>query len=177
MEEVWKPIIGYEGIYEVSNMCRVRTLDHYVNNRWRNGPKHIHATIKRQSYHKDGRPFVVLSKNGVNKKFPVYRLMAMAFIPNPNNLPEINHKDENPANNSLDNLEWCDRNYNINYGTRTKKSTESKYKPILALKNNVPFFIFKSSKEAAFVLGVSVSLISMAIHKNCRARGLNFNFI
>lgn len=174
IEEIWKPIPNYEGLYEVSNKCRVRTIDHYVNNRLHNGMKIVHGRIKRLCYSKDKRPFVELSKEGINKKYPVYRVMAMAFIPNPNNLPEINHIDENPSNNNLENLEWCDRKYNINYGTRTIRSIESKYRPVIASKDGIPFMIFKSSKEAALVLNVSVSLISMAIHKNRKAKGLNF---
>lgn len=177
MEEVWKPVVGYEGLYEVSNMCRVRTVDHYVNNRLHNGLKIVRGRIKQQYYQKDGRPAVELSRYGINRRFPTYRLVAMAFIPNPNNLPEINHIDENPANNSIDNLEWCDRTYNINYGTRTERSIESKYRPIVAIKDNTPFVMFKSSKEAANVLGVSVSLISMAIRRKTKAKGLYFNFL
>lgn len=62
----------------------------------------------------------MLCKNGKTKRFSVHRLVAQAFIPNPNNLPIINHKDENPSKNIVDNLEWCDYEYNNNYGTLPK---------------------------------------------------------
>ena len=65
---------------------------------------------------------VVLYKEGKGKTFQVHRLIATAFIPNPSNLPQVNHKDENPSNNHLENLEWCNAKYNINYGTRTERA-------------------------------------------------------
>ena len=176
MEEIWKPITEYEGLYEVSNLCRVRTVKHYVNH-WKGGLKRINQSIRKQRIEADGRPRVVLSKNGVNRKFPTYRLMAIAFLPNPNGYKEINHKDENPSNNSLDNLEWCDRKYNINYGTRTLRSKITKRQPLLAYKNGNPFMFFSSSQEAAHILNVSVSLISMAIHNKTKAKGLIFKKI
>lgn len=75
---------------------------------------------------KSGYYIVNLHKNGVMKSYRINRLVAIAFIPNPNNLPLVNHKDENKLNNSVDNLEWCDIKYNNNYGNRNKKLSESK---------------------------------------------------
>jgi hypothetical protein len=65
---------------------------------------------------------VSLTKNKIAKKHKVHRLVAIAFIDNPDNLPQVNHKDENKTNNSVENLEWCDAKYNINYGTRTERA-------------------------------------------------------
>ena len=104
MKEEWRDIKGYEGKYQVSNLGRVYSYhkrDFLVLN-----PR------------KDGRLQVSLCKNGVNKMFKVHRLVAESFIPNPNNLPQINHRDENPKNNRVENLEWCTHKYNMNYGTR-----------------------------------------------------------
>lgn len=106
MEE-WKEVPGYEGLYEVSNTGNVRSL---IKN------KIIKGFINRCGYR-----LVGLTKNGIFKRFQVHRLVAQAFIPNPDNLPQINHKDENPSNNMVDNLEWCDATYNINYGARTDR--------------------------------------------------------
>ena len=72
-----------------------------------------------------GYMYVNLRKDGVTKQQYIHRLVAQAFIPNPNNLPEVNHKDEDKTNNNVKNLEWCDRKYNINYGTRTAKFYET----------------------------------------------------
>ena len=122
-EEIWRPIVGYEGLYEVSSYGRVRSLDRYDNkNHFRKG------LIMKQN--NDGRGYmsVILCLNGKIKKYLVHRLVAQAFIPNPDNLPEVNHKDENPENNSVTNLEWCDHSYNINYGTRKDKVRESQLK-------------------------------------------------
>lgn len=120
----WKIIEGYEN-YEVSNFGHVR----------RNG-KILSPGVNKKHLQ------VGLSKNGKIVHRFVHRLVAEAFIPNPQNLPQINHKDENPANNfvwvnpdgSVDpersNLEWCDCRYNINYGTRTERMIRTKYKPV-----------------------------------------------
>ena len=122
-EEIWRPIVGYEGLYEVSSYGRVRSLDRYVNNNsFRKG--------KVLSPGKDtiGYLFVVLSCNGKCKTIRVHRLVAQAFIPNPDNLPEINHINEDKTDNRVDNLEFCNRKYNINYGSRKDKVKDTKIK-------------------------------------------------
>lgn len=117
MDEIWKDIEGYKGLYQVSNTGQVRSLNY------------LHTgEVKplKQDTNKKGYKLVSLSKNGKKKKYLVHRLVAIAFIPNPNDLPIINHKDENPSNNNVNNLEWCTSEYNNNYGTRTKRASESK---------------------------------------------------
>lgn len=115
--EIWKSVVGYEGLYEVSNMGRVRSLDHISSNRLFKGKVmsqfNIYTPGKRHPF-----PYkqVKLTKNGKDKMLLVHRLVAMAFLPNPQNLPFINHKDENPSNNRADNLEWCTPKYNSSYG-------------------------------------------------------------
>lgn len=76
---------------------------------------------------------VHLSKNNKHKWFRVHRLVAQAFIPNPLNLPCVNHKDEDKTNNNMENLEWCTHEYNLNYGTRTERAAKTKSKPVLQL--------------------------------------------
>ena len=112
MIEEWKSVVGYEGLYEVSSYGRVRSLDRYdrMNRFWK-------GRILNLCTDGGGYLFVALSSNGKEKNYLVHRMVAQAFIPNPDNLPEVNHKDEDKMNNSVDNLEWCDREYNINYGT------------------------------------------------------------
>lgn len=136
--ELWKWIPGYEGLYMVSTHGRVK----------RNGK------IRKQSTYKSGYMYVGLHKNGKGKNWKIHRLVALAFIPNPDNLPEVNHKDENKTNNHVSNLEWCDRTYNNNYGTRIekfRKSIQGKYTG-----NNSPHYgegkpILMFSKDGEFI--------------------------
>ena len=113
MEE-WKDIPGYEGLYEVSNMGNVRNVR-------RNKLLRLSKTNNRYIR-------VSLCKNGIKTGLTVHRLVAEAFIPNPDNLPEVNHKDEDKSNNSVENLEWCDAKYNIHYGTRSDKVKKTQIK-------------------------------------------------
>ena len=128
MEEIWKPVIGYEGLYEVSNLGRVRSVDRLV--KYSNGQIHLHKgrILSPGLVHKSGYLQVALCNNGKTQHKMVYRLVAEAFLPNIDNLPQVNHKDENPFNNCVDNLEWCTIEYNINYGTRIQKVTETNIK-------------------------------------------------
>lgn len=111
MTEIWKDIEEYEGLYQVSNHGRVRSLDRYDNmGRFRKG--------KMLSIGDNGRGYknVGLNKDGLLRTVYVHRLVAQAFIPNYYDLPQVNHIDEDPSNNHVDNLEWCTNEYNSNYG-------------------------------------------------------------
>lgn len=117
MEEIYKDIKGYEGKYQVSNLGNVKSCK-----------KNKLLSIYKQD---DGYVRVSLWKNNKGKTYYVHRLVAMAFIDNPNKLPEVNHKDENKNNNYVGNLEWCTSQYNMNYGNGAhKKSAENHRKPI-----------------------------------------------
>lgn len=105
MNETWKDITGYEGLYQVSDLGRVRSL------------KFGKVRILNPGRIKSGYLMVGLCRDGKVRNVRVHRLVAEAFIPNPSNCPVINHKDENPGNNVVDNLEWCTAKYNTNYGT------------------------------------------------------------
>ena len=106
MEEIWKDIPGYEGLYQVSNLGNVKSIS------WKNTGAAKNLWLKP---HNKGYYQVELVKNKVKKTYVVHRLVALAFIPNPQNLPVINHKDENKKNNRVENLEWCDFKYNNRY--------------------------------------------------------------
>ena len=113
--EQWRDIEGYEGLYQVSNEGRVKSLG---NNKSRK-EKILEGVKNNCGYLRVG-----LCKDGNQVTKYVHRLVAEAFIPNPQNLPEVNHKDENPSNNCADNLEFCDKKYNNNYGTRKQRAAE-----------------------------------------------------
>lgn len=106
MADKWLPIKGYEGLYEVSNTGKVRSLDRMVRNSSGNGTKLSPGKILKQSDVGNGYLRVDLCKNGEIKHFAVHRLVASSFVKNPENLPMVNHKDENKENNSAENLEW-----------------------------------------------------------------------
>ena len=124
--EKWKPIPGYEGLYEVSSYGRVKSLEKY---RYNNGGKQLlKERILRPINNGNGYFMVRLYKNKTYKYYLIHRLVAEAFIPNPDNLPIINHRDEDKTNNVTDNLEWCDAKYNSNYGTAIERTINTKIK-------------------------------------------------
>ena len=119
MIEEWLDIEGYEGIYQISNLGKVKSLvrysiqSHLLNER-----------ILKQQDNKGGYMYVDLyNKEGIKKKFYIHRLVAQAFIENPNNYPNINHKDINTYNNVVGNIEWCTQKYNCNYGDHSIKQS------------------------------------------------------
>ena len=129
LNEIWKPIKGYEGLYEVSNLGRVKSLV-------RNG-----TILKERILNQ----FIVKNylktnlRNKGQKQYYVHRLVAEAFLPIPNELKQyigtrylqVNHKDENPLNNIVSNLEWCTASYNTNYGTRNERVALKESKIVL----------------------------------------------
>lgn len=124
MAEIWKEITGYEGLYQVSNLGNVRRIKHIETNR--NGVQRIlgDKNIAR-SIDEKGYFLVSLSKDGKQKTRRIHRLVAEMFIPNPNNYPQVNHKDEDKRNNKVDNLEWCTNKYNSNYGNRCQNISKT----------------------------------------------------
>lgn len=107
--EIWKPVVGYEGLYEVSNQGNVRSLNYR---------HHGKISVLKQAKIPQGYMFVYLSKNKKRKMFYVHRLVGQAFLENPYNYPEINHINEKQGDNRVDNLEWCSSKYNTNYSRK-----------------------------------------------------------
>lgn len=116
MSEIWKSVKGWEDLYEVSNFGNIRSL-HYKN------PYLMKPILDNKGYL---RVSFVEKNSKRYKRFAVHRLVAEAFISNPNNLPQVNHKDENKQNNCVDNLEWCTNKYNCNYGKYKDKVRNSR---------------------------------------------------
>ena len=119
MEEIWKDIKGYEGKYQVSNYGNVKSLNYHRTGKER---------LLKPTLQKKGYLYVSLCKP--LKKFKIHRLVAETFIPNPDNLPQVNHKDEDKTNNYVGNLEWCSLLYNINYGNGIIKSCKKRCKKV-----------------------------------------------
>lgn len=148
--EIWKPIKGYENLYEVSNQGNVRSVEHFAEVQRGNQTfirktkgKRIHCNQNMHGYLQ-----VSLCNDGGIKTHSVHRLVLEAFVENTDNLPCINHKDENKANNALDNLERCDYSYNHNYGTCIERNMESQKKRVAQIKDGIVVKIWDSTNEA-----------------------------
>lgn len=127
MEEIWKDVVGYETLYQVSNLGRIKRLQKEYTDTYKSGRHRVlPERLLSPSVNKNGYVLVDLhNEQGRVRKY-VHRIVAEAFISNPDNLPCVNHKDENKANNQLENLEWCDYYYNNNYGTTRKRMVDTR---------------------------------------------------
>ena len=166
MTEEWKDIEGYEGIYQVSNLGRVRSLDHKARHRSRTGNEFevtYKGRIRKQVPNENGYSIVMVKNDGKSRALKVHRLVAQAFIPNPDNLPFVNHKDEDPSNNRADNLEWCTHEYNVRYGTaimRVRNTQLKRANAVLQLDNDGNVLgRFLSLERAAEAMGCCTQLI------------------
>jgi hypothetical protein len=166
MNEIWKNISGYEGLYQVSNFGRVKSFckwkrascpDEYI----------LKDSINNRGYHQ-----VMLYKNTVKKKFLVHRLVAEAFIPNPENLPHINHIDENTGNNSVENLEWCTPQYNNCYGTARFRAMITQGIPVQQrLINGQLLATYTTTTIAQEITGISRKEIAACIRGDLKTAG------
>lgn len=144
--EEWKDVVGYENLYKVSNLGNVKNC--------------LSGRILKLSNDKDGYKLINLRKNGVRKTYKVHRLVAQAFIPNPQNLPFVNHKDEIKSNNRASNLEFCTQKYNLNYGTAQERKAKAKSKPVLQYDKNKNFVKeYTSIMDASRKTGIDFSNI------------------
>lgn len=148
MKEIWKDIKGYEGLYQVSNFGRIKSLPKKRNSKFTE--KEI---ILKLFENTSGYIQTNLWKNKKGKNFLVHKLVAEAFISNNYNFPYINHKDENKQNNRVDNLEWCTAKYNSNYGTRNSRLSS----PVICIELNKTY---NSIKEASKDLNIQQAHIS-----------------
>lgn len=157
MEEEWRPVKGYEGLYEVSNMGRVKSLHR------------SQIIILKQHVDHSGYMHVCLNKDGTPNTKRVHRLVAIAFIQNPNNYEIVNHKDGNKKNNTVDNLEWCTQSYNIKHAYHNSLMNRNKQKKIVILYKR--YGKYDSITEASEALGVTSGALSNAIHRNSSIHG------
>ena len=163
--EIWKDIKGYEGLYQVSDCGRIKSLERDVY--CQNGiVHHLKEKILVPALNNKGYQYVNLSKNGKGKLMLVHRLVAMAFIPNPENKSQINHKNEVKTDNVVENLEWCTASYNALYGTRNERIIQNRRsykfgnaphaKPVFCVELNKKFDCAKRVEEELGIWGTSI---------------------
>lgn len=161
---LWKDIAGYEGRYMVSDEGEVYSLPKIVCGAWEQHRKG--KLLKKGKRGRKGQPqyeFVILvDNNGKSHKESVHRLVAKAFLDNPFCLPEVNHKDENSLNNNVSNLEWCDRQYNIDY---------SKSRPVVQYDDGVVLATYKSISYAGKITGISRRAINNVLSGTSKTAG------
>lgn len=170
MREIWKPVKVFEGLYEVSNLGVLKRLSTALSVGTGNYPrKERIATI---SQNNKGYLKCDLWKNGKRYQKLVHRLVAQAFVPNPNNYPVVNHKDENKENNSADNLEWCNQKYNMNYGSCSNRIGKANSKKVVMLsKNHEKIETFDSIIGAERKTGISNGSIVDCLHGRRKTAG------
>jgi len=179
MEEIWKDIEGYKGLYQVSNLGRIKSL-HGLSER-----------IMKQTLQK-GYLRITLLKNKKQKRFLSHRLVAQAFIPNPENKPQVNHIDEDKENNRVDNLEWVTAKENNDWGTRKSRAIKSSInnpkrdylelgkkfsKSIYYINEKGEKICFSGIHEAARLLNITPNGISANLHGKLKTyKGFVFMF-
>ena len=159
--EIWKDVAGYEGLYQVSDKGRIYSVERIDSRGHRRRGRVLKPVNNGHGYLQVG-----LCKGGTRKRKLMHRLVADAFIPNPKGFLEINHKDENKLNNRVENLEWCTREHNINYGTRTEK-TSKKVRAVEIKTGEV--VTFNSTREAGRK-GYNQGNVSMACRGTHKTR-------
>jgi hypothetical protein len=179
-EEIWKDIVGYKGLYQVSSFGRVKGLQRKckLSESHKADFRIVPEKIINQEI-KVGYCYVGLFSNGKCCRKRVHRLVAEAFIPNPDNLPQVNHKDENKLNNCVENLEWCTGSYNIKYGTcreriakhtnfhspnKLKQYAKRRKKILQFSADGILINIYESLTNAALETKLNIGNISMCCH-------------
>lgn len=171
MQEVWKDISDFEGLYQVSNLGRVKSFRRSTKHRWES------EYILKPSLANNGYYQVTLYDNTHKRKFSVHRLVATAFIPNPDNLPMVNHKDENRLNNEVSNLEWCTARYNNLYGTALIRSIETNSRPVEQLTQDGRVIAsYCSAKVASALLGIHVDTIQKSCRRGTVGKGFYWRY-
>lgn len=178
--EIWKPVRDYEGLYEVSNLGRVKSLSkfHCTSKNYSSLGYWSKEKILKPIVGVQGYLYVNLYKNKKNNFKRIHILVAQAFIKNPNKFPMVNHKDENVMNNVVSNLEWCDNKYNLNYGTAQERKAQKHNKPILQFDLEGNFIKeYESITQVSKETKIPISSISANCHEQRnKTNGYVFKF-
>ena len=172
--EIWKPVKGYEGLYEVSNKGNVRSLDRYVMHG--NRCCLLKGKPKKAYFISTGYLMVDLYKNSQRTHYLIHRLVAEAFIPNPSNLPCIDHINTIRTDNRVENLRWCTRKENSNNPLTIEHIISQKNKSVYYIDEQGKRISFKSMTEAARKIGCSSSTITRALKENRPIHGIQLYF-
>lgn len=174
-EEMWEDIEGYEGTYQVSNQGRVRSLDRHII--YNTGVKRFHkGKILTPEIDRYGYERVDLRESGKHNKQFVHRIVAKAFIPNPEEHPVINHKNEQPTDNRVSNLEWCTVEYNHGYGNARKKNGDANKKQVIGIHKDTGKVIEFNSVNETGEKGFTRTRVSSAANNNKLYRGYYWKF-
>ena len=176
MEEIWKDIESFEGLYQVSNFGRVRSVDHYVTqpNPHNRKPQQVLRPGKLLTFSIGSSGYYQAPLSKGNRKYKtmmIHRIVAKTFVPNPDNLEIVNHKDENKLNNRADNLEWCTTKYNTHYGKNAKRIEVQQ----LDMDGNL-IQEFSSARDAAKALDSVHRRITEACRKGIPFKGFRWKF-
>lgn len=177
MEEIWRDIPGYEGFYQASSLGKIRSVDHVAFcNYDRNYKRTVKGKILSPTTNRYGYSMICMSVEGKIMNKSVHQLVALAFLPNPNNFDQINHKNEIKTDNRPENLEWCDAKYNANYGTKNKRTIKNRTGKTSCIavcctdKNGTPF-CFSSIAEASRQTGVYYGCIRDCLYGKQKTAG------
>lgn len=183
-KEKWKDIDGYEGYYKISNRGRVKRLDVFDKNPKYNGNRLIKGGLRKSTIQSNGYKSVMLTKESKSKRFLIHRLVAIAFIPNPNEFPVVNHIDGNKLNNNVENLEWCTHSYNLKHAhsngllsnpNAIKKMNEINKKQVFCLEH---MMIYESLTFCKSKFNYNISYLSQCCnHKKEKAYGLHWCYV
>ena len=153
MQEIWKPVVGYEEYYQISNKGRLKRIAFYHTN-WKKEKQLLKRNKILKTSNEKGYEKIKLVADNKKRIAYIHRLVAEAFIPNPMNYKEVNHIDNNPSNNNVENLEWCDRKYNLQYMVKHQEQVRDRHERriealemILYLAKTKPFVDSEQIKE------------------------------
>lgn len=178
MNEIWREICGYEGYYQISNLGRIRSLSRtiIINGNYGKYIRNIKGKILSVIYDKDGYQTITLSKDGKEVKHKIHRLVAITFIPNPNNYKQVNHINGIKSDNCYLNLEWCDNAYNQIHAYKNGLKTTNRI-ACIDLETNKIIKIFPSLPSIKNELNVDLStVIKVCKNKRNKHKGYKWKY-